>query len=112
MRRRRTLPSALRRQIVSEQWAFCDACHDPLEAGTAEIDHIVPVACGGTDDPQNLHALCPNCHARKTRSEPAVRRRLARCGPGVGVCWVCCQTISLHFPHSCTGVYWYAPKKN
>lgn len=25
--------------------------------------HIVPVSCGGTDDPDNLILLCPNCHA-------------------------------------------------
>lgn len=111
MRHRRKLPAALRRRVVSEQWALCDVCSDPLEVGTAEIDHIVPVACGGSDARENLHALCPNCHARKTRTEAAARRRLARCGPGVGLCWVCGELFSRHFRHACSGVYWYAPKK-
>lgn len=111
MRRRRKLPAALRRQVVAEQWALCDACHDPLEAVTAEIDHVVPVAVGGTDDRENLHALCPNCHARKTRSEDRQRRRARACGPGVALCWVCGEAFSTHFGHACSGIYWYAPKK-
>lgn len=104
------MPRALRRQIVDEQWALCDACGEPLEARTAEIDHIVPVAAGGSNARENLHALCPNCHARKTRDEPAARRTARACGPGVGFCWVCGRPYSIYFWHGCTGVYWYAPQ--
>jgi 5-methylcytosine-specific restriction protein A len=32
-----------------------------------EIDHIHDLALGGDDDPLQMIALCPNCHARKTR---------------------------------------------
>ena len=32
----------------------------------SQVDHIVPRAEGGTDDEDNLQALCPSCHARKT----------------------------------------------
>jgi len=32
-----------------------------------EIDHIHDLALGGDDDPVQMIALCPNCHARKTR---------------------------------------------
>lgn len=27
-----------------------------------EVDHIVPVKDGGTDDPTNLRTLCHDCH--------------------------------------------------
>ncbi len=29
-----------------------------------EIHHIKPIASGGTHDPDNLAAVCPNCHRR------------------------------------------------
>ena len=32
-----------------------------------EIDHIHDLALGGPDDPAQMVALCPNCHAIKTR---------------------------------------------
>ncbi|MFE2163583.1 HNH endonuclease [Streptomyces sp. NPDC059447] len=32
-----------------------------------EVDHIVELAAGGRDHPQQMVALCPNCHAVKTR---------------------------------------------
>lgn len=32
-----------------------------------EIDHIHDLAMGGDDDPAQMIALCPNCHATKTR---------------------------------------------
>jgi 5-methylcytosine-specific restriction enzyme A len=32
-----------------------------------EVDHIRDLALGGADDPAQMIALCPNCHAIKTR---------------------------------------------
>jgi 5-methylcytosine-specific restriction protein A len=32
-----------------------------------EVDHIHDIALGGRDHPQQMIALCPNCHAVKTR---------------------------------------------
>ena len=31
-----------------------------------ELDHIVPVSKGGSNDPSNLQMLCKECHAQKT----------------------------------------------
>ena len=41
---------------------LCEAC------GTwaCEVDHITPLAQGGTNDWHNLQALCKACHSRKT----------------------------------------------
>lgn len=36
-------------------------------ARARETDHIVPVSLGGTDDADNLRALCTDCHLRETR---------------------------------------------
>ncbi|MER8103882.1 HNH endonuclease signature motif containing protein [Kitasatospora sp. NPDC094016] len=38
---------------------------DPI----VEVDHITGLADGGEDHPANMIALCPNCHALKTRGQ-------------------------------------------
>jgi 5-methylcytosine-specific restriction protein A len=40
-----------------------------------EIDHIHELALGGPDDPAQMIALCPNCHAIKTRGRSRVQLR-------------------------------------
>jgi 5-methylcytosine-specific restriction protein A len=32
-----------------------------------EVDHVRDLAAGGPDKPEGMIALCPNCHAIKTR---------------------------------------------
>ncbi len=39
-----------------------------------EIDHVTPHSAGGSDDVDNLRALCPACHAIRTRLQ-----RIATC---------------------------------
>jgi len=34
-----------------------------------EVDHIIARRKGGSDDPDNLQALCKGCHSRKTALE-------------------------------------------
>jgi 5-methylcytosine-specific restriction protein A len=43
--------------------------HDLTDRGDPilEIDHIHDIAQGGPDNPVQMIALCPNCHAIKTR---------------------------------------------
>jgi hypothetical protein len=36
---------------------------------TLDLHHLNPVADGGLDDPDNLLALCPNCHRRHHNGE-------------------------------------------
>ena len=36
---------------------------------STEVDHVVPKACGGTDDPSNLQGSCRKCHSAKTARE-------------------------------------------
>ena len=43
-----------------------------------EVDHIVAVEDGGTDDPANLRLLCKRCHKERTalqRRQKAIDRR-------------------------------------
>ena len=34
-----------------------------------DIDHVIALECGGTDDDSNLQLLCPWCHQSKTGSD-------------------------------------------
>lgn len=49
---------------------LCRAClvHGVTTAAL-HVDHIVPRARGGSDDPDNLQSLCAPCHSKKTASE-------------------------------------------
>jgi len=38
-----------------------------------EVDHILPIADGGSDEPGNLQPLCAPCHREKTRREAQAR---------------------------------------
>jgi len=37
-----------------------------------EVDHIIPKAQGGTDDPGNLRAINRDCHRAKTQKEAKI----------------------------------------
>jgi 5-methylcytosine-specific restriction enzyme A len=55
-----------------------------IRLATWEVDHIVAVEDGGTDDPANLRLLCCPCHKERTalqrRAKAAARRgQLALC---------------------------------
>ena len=57
---------------------FDRPAYTALERGTWEVDHIVAVEDGGTDDPANLRLLCRPCHKDRTalqRRHKAVGRR-------------------------------------
>ena len=45
--------------------AYCEKLLPP----EFEVDHIIALHLGGKDEYSNLAALCPNCHATKTRAE-------------------------------------------
>ena len=60
----------LRKRIMVRDHHACQTC---LKVGLVtvadEVDHIVPKQFGGTDSPDNLQAICKQCHAMKTARE-------------------------------------------
>lgn len=49
---------------------LCAACLAIGRITTAtEVDHIMPLAKGGSNDLTNLQSLCKRCHSRKTATE-------------------------------------------
>lgn len=43
-----------------------------------DIDHVLPLACGGTNDEENLQVLCPSCHGRKTPDDVSDAAKIKR----------------------------------
>ncbi len=64
-----------RRAVLLRSGGHCESPHctgeaqDITDAGhpILEVDHIQDLAKGGPDYPEQMIALCPNCHAIKTR---------------------------------------------
>ena len=87
------------KEVVCErQGNRCAGCKDLLEC-TREIDHINPLWRGGSNSLSNLQALCPNCHARKSRIEQqAMPRKVSETSKK---CPLCESIVSACFPHAC-----------
>lgn len=56
-------PKIRERQLTRQPQ--CELC----DGEATEVDHIVPLAKGGTNKLSNLQSLCKPCHSRKTARE-------------------------------------------
>ena len=63
---KRSYSTTHRIEIAYKSKYRCNMC-DILLPPTFEVDHIIELCDGGKDEYHNLQALCPNCHAEKTR---------------------------------------------
>jgi 5-methylcytosine-specific restriction protein A len=72
-------PEPERRKIAERQNWKCasDTCNLAGKLEAYDLDHIIPLWKGGEDIEDNLQALCPACHRRKTDME-----RVERTVPG------------------------------
>jgi hypothetical protein len=62
---KRSVSETKKKYISAQQGWKCGHCQQQLSS-TYEVDHIVPLYKGGTNDWTNLFSLCPNCHRKKT----------------------------------------------
>ncbi|MYD50480.1 MAG: HNH endonuclease [Dehalococcoidia bacterium] len=63
-----------RPQVIKRDQGRCRHCgHCVGEDG--EIDHVMPIADGGTADLENLQLLCWSCHRTKTTNSNRRRRK-------------------------------------
>ena len=54
---------------------LCEQCRlNGKYTAATEVHHIKPLADGGTNDEQNLMALCKSCHSRITLTTENLRR--------------------------------------
>lgn len=63
---KRTRYEVLRRD--GHRCRYCGTSAD--EGATLTVDHVIPVALGGSDNPDNLVAACKDCNAGKASSNP------------------------------------------
>ena len=66
--KRSELTEPTKKRVAYQQRYVCAGC-DVLLPPTYEVDHIIPLALGGTNGLRNLQALCVPCHAQKTRDQ-------------------------------------------
>lgn len=57
------------KNLMSLQRSKCANCKGCLRH-SYHIDHIIPLARGGTNWPKNLQLLCPPCNLRKNSKDP------------------------------------------
>ena len=65
MKRRRPVPFTDKLHVASKQQWKCQSCKTTLTE-FFELDHILPVALGGSNTTHNLQALCSDCHRHKS----------------------------------------------
>ena len=60
---------ARRRKWFAEHPLCVECKRNGRVAAATRLDHIVPLECGGKDEPSNWQGLCEPCHDEKTRRE-------------------------------------------
>ena len=61
-----------RKRILRRDHGFCQACGERGRLSVAsQVDHIIPVINGGTDDDGNLRAVCIDCSEAKASATDA-----------------------------------------
>ena len=65
---KRNVTGLMKKKIAASQEWKCGNCKSLLDE-TYEVDHRKALFQGGTNEPENLVALCPNCHRHKTVEE-------------------------------------------
>lgn len=68
-RTRGTTLTNMRRRVFAANPLCAECERQGRYTPAAELDHIVPIAHGGTDDWQNLQGLCVECHRIKSARE-------------------------------------------
>ena len=70
----------VRRRVLRRDGHECQIRGPQCLVAATEVDHIVNVASGGTDDPENLRAACRPCNRAKAQAEAAAARRVRSAG--------------------------------
>jgi 5-methylcytosine-specific restriction enzyme A len=69
----RSIPPKVRARVLERDGYKCRRCGAGPEDGPLEVDHITPVAEGGSADESNLQTLCRKCNKGKGADAPTVQ---------------------------------------
>jgi hypothetical protein len=64
------IPKRLRYEILRRDNHACRYCGAAAPDVKLTVDHVIPVALGGTDEPSNLVTACEPCNTGKSASNP------------------------------------------
>ena len=64
----RAVSETTKKLVAARQQWKCGRCQRVLDE-TYEVDHVIPLHQGGTNHPDNLMALDPICHRKKTKQD-------------------------------------------
>lgn len=56
--------------LMSEQEGLCVYCQTDLNESGRHLDHIMPLALGGSNTDENVQLLCPTCNTSKGSTHP------------------------------------------
>jgi 5-methylcytosine-specific restriction enzyme A len=74
MTRRRSLSNTKRIHLFVQNKGRCAHCAMIIRPGQRwDVDHIIPIALGGSNKETNLQILCLSCHMTKTAYEDIPR---------------------------------------
>jgi len=59
------LPQSVRDYVFQRDQFRCQSCGRSPSEVSLQVDHIIPLAKGGSNDLSNLQTLCANCNGRK-----------------------------------------------
>lgn len=72
------IPSQVRKYVYERDNFQCQSCGKNISETTLNIDHIIPLAKGGSNDISNLQTLCSSCNQqKKAHFDPRFRRRFS-----------------------------------
>jgi 5-methylcytosine-specific restriction protein A len=67
----------LRHIVLDRDMYLCQPCYrNGRPTPAKQVDHIIPKAQDGTDDLENLQAICNDCHKAKTQAEATGDKRM------------------------------------
>jgi 5-methylcytosine-specific restriction endonuclease McrA len=70
------IPPAVRKYVFERDRYCCPSCGQTNQQTELTIDHIIPLAKGGSNDISNLQTLCRRCNSRKRdRTDSRFQRR-------------------------------------
>lgn len=98
----RKLSETIKKTVAHSQSWKCNICQGLLPS-TYQIDHVVPHSIIFDDSFDNLQALCPNCHSKKTQSEHVriFKFKKKRALDNHQLCWFCLEKIEDNMVCSC-----------
>ena len=72
------IPPEVRKYVFLRDKYQCQSCGKTSAETELNIDHIIPLASGGSNDISNLQTLCRNCNQRKSHHfDPRFRRHFS-----------------------------------